>query len=398
MSFSCGVVKSDMGGCFHYRILQPFNELRRFGVEWRTTPFLPNNLHEPQLDTLVRWVEQFDLVVIQRCFMLEIFNRVKTACAIAGRPLLFETDDDYINLDTYNPCYPELNKDGVLDGFKEILRQADHITVSTQELKDIYYPYNTNIKVLPNNIEHINMFRDEHMQNIGADGKVQINELFGFCTYPSYVQFPSPEGTRVEKLFRVGYTATPTHRVDYQETIRPYLEKFLKKFPNTTMIYQGDPWFPQVGHPPEHKNVIFIPNQPHDLYMQNMRNYDVGIAPLMPTIFNMSKSPLKLLEYATWGIPAVAPNFITYNREFKHGENAMLYQNGREFYEMMCHLAENHEETKRLGLNAARHVHENRTEKVNAQERYDFYKSIIEGSPRPLRFIPNQEKEVATTP
>lgn len=397
MSYSIGVIKSDLGGCFYYRVLQPFNELRRYGVEWRTTPFLPNNLYEPQMDTLVRWVEQFDLIIIQRCFMLDIFNRVKTACKIAGRPCLFETDDDYINLDTYNPCYAELNKPGVMEGFKEILRQADHITVSTQELKDIYYPYNQNIKVLPNNIEHINMFKDEHIQPIGPDGKVQINEVFGFVTYPSWVSMNQGENQppRHEKLFRVGYTATPTHRVDFQ-TIQPHFEKFLKKFPNTTVIYQGDPWFPQVGHPPEHKNVIFIPNQQHDLYMQNMRNYDVGIAPLQPTIFNMSKSPLKLLEYASWGIPAVAPNFITYSRSFKHEENAMLYQNGREFYEMMCHMAEDHEHRQKLGLAAARMVHETRTEKVNAQERFDFYKSIIEGSSKPMRFIPTQEAVNAT--
>lgn len=397
MTYSIGVVKSDMGGCFHYRVLQPFNELRRFGVEWRTTPFLPNNLYEPQMDTLVRWVEQFDLVVIQRCFMLDIFNRVKTACKIAGRPLLFETDDDYINLDTYNPCHVELNKPGVMEGFKEILRQADHITVSTQELKDIYYPYNQNIKVLPNNIEHINMFKDEHIQAVGPDGKVAINEVFGFVTYPSWASINHEENQppRHMKLFRVGYTATPTHRVDFQ-TIQPHFEKFLKKFPNTTVIYQGDPWFPQHGHPPEHKNVIFIPNQQHDLYMQNIRNYDVGIAPLQPTIFNMSKSPLKLLEYASWGIPAVAPNFITYNREFTSGENAMLYQNGREFYDMLCHMAEDHEHRQKLGLAAARLVHETRTEKVNAQERYDYYKSIIESSARPLRFIPNKETVNAT--
>lgn len=397
MTFSVGIIKSDLGGCFHYRVLQPFNELRRFGVEWRTTPFLPNNLYEPQMDTLVRWVEQFDLICVQRCFMLPIWERVKTACKIAGRPCLFETDDDYINLDTYNPCYPELNKKGIMDGFKEILRQADYITVSTQELKDIYYPYNQNIKVLPNNIEHINMFRDEHIQAIGPDGKVQINEVFGFVTYPSWVSINQGEAQppRHEKLFRVGYTATPTHRIDFQ-SIQPHFEKFLKKFPNTTVIYQGDPWFPQHGHPPEHKNVIFIPNQQHDLYIQNIRNYDVGIAPLQPTIFNMSKSPLKLLEYASWGIPAVAPNFITYSREFKHEETAMLYQNGREFYEMMCHMAEDHEHRQKMGLAAARMVHETRTEKVNAQERFDFYKSIIEGSAQPKRFLPNKETVNAT--
>lgn len=398
MSYRIGVIKSDMGGCFQLRVLQPFTELKRFGVEWQATPFLPSNLYEPAMDTLVRWVEQFDLIVVQRCFMISIWERIQMACKIAGRPCLFETDDNYCDLEQHNPCHAELNKPGVLDGFREILRRADYITVSTQELKDVYYPYNHNIKVLPNNIEYVNMFKDEHVQAIGSDGKVQINEVFGFVTYPSWISLNQGENQppRHEKLFRVGYTATPTHREDYLHTIQPYLEKFLKKFPNTTMIYQGDPWFPQHGHPPEHKNVIFIPNQPYDLYMNNIRNYDVGIAPLLPNIFNMSKSSLKLLEYGSWGIPAVAPNFVTYNRHFKHEETAMLYQNGREFYEMMCHMAEDHEHRQKLGLAAARMIHETRTEKVNAQERFDFYKSIIEGSAQPKRFLPNKETVNAT--
>lgn len=111
----------------------------------------------------------------------------------------------------------------------------------------------------------------------------------------------------------------------------------------------------------------------------------------------MSKSPLKLLEYASWGIPAVAPNFITYNREFKHEETAMLYQNGREFYEMMCHMAEDHEHRQKMGLAAARHVNEHRTEKVNAQARFDIIRDLVDNSPKPLRFVPAaKETEIAT--
>jgi len=397
--YNINVVRSDLGGCYKYRIEQPFNELRRFDVDYRTTAFLPNNLYEPAMDTLVKWVEQSDLVVLQRCFMYDIFRRLRLACTIAGRKLVFETDDNYIDLDTYNPCHAELNKPGVMEGFKNILREADQIWVSTEELKQAYYMYNTNIKVIPNNIKDINLFKDEHIQAVGPDGKVAINEVFGFVTYPSWASINHEENQppRHMKLFRVGYTATPTHRVDFQ-TIQPHFEKFLKKFPNTTVIYQGDPWFPQHGHPSDHKNVIFIPNQQHDLYMQNIRNYDVGIAPLQPTIFNMSKSPLKLLEYASWGIPAVAPNFVTYNREFTNGENAMLYQNGREFYDMLCHMAEDHEHRQKLGLAAARHVNEHRTEKVNAQARFDIIRDLVDNSPKPLRFVPvAKETEIAAT-
>lgn len=292
-----------MGGCFQYRVLQPMNELRRLGVDYATTAFLPQNIHEPQDDTLVKWVEQFDLIIIQRCFKLEVFERVRRACTVAGRKLIFETDDDYLNLPVYNPCHAELNAPGVLDGFKEILRRSDHITVTTKELRDVYYPFNPNITVLPNNVENVTLFKDEYIQPIGADGKVPLHSVFGFISYPSYVAVNLPNNSQhVEKLFRVGYTGTPTHRQDYL-TIKPHLEKFLEKFPNTIMIYFGDEWFVTHGHPTNHKNVVYAPTVPHDLYMSNIRVFDVGIAPLVPDIFNMGKSSLKLLEYASWGIP-----------------------------------------------------------------------------------------------
>ena len=385
--YKIGVIKSDMGGCFQYRVLQPLNEQKRYGIDYVSTPFLPQNPSEPQDDTILRWVEQFDLIIIQRCFKYDIFQRVHRACQIAGRKLVFETDDDYINLPVYNPCHVEINKDGILEGFKQILREADCITVSTQELKDVYYLYNKNIKVLPNNVEHVTMFKDQYVQPIGPDGKVPLHEIYGFVSYPTWISYEKENKLNLEKLFRVGYTATPTHRQDYL-TIKPYLEKFLTKFPNTVMFYMGDPWFVNEGHPAGHKNVIHIPNLPHDLYLQNIRNFDIGIAPLVPDIFNMGKSSLKLLEYGSWGIPGLAPDYITYNRHFTHGENAMLYKNGREFYEYMCELASNHELRNKLGYNSAKLISEKHTEKANGLERFDYYQSIIEGSAKPLRFIP----------
>lgn len=388
--YKIGVISSDFGGCFYYRIQQPFQDLKAFGIDYNYTVFLPQKVGEDQDHTLVRWVEQFDIILVQRCFKYDIFKRLKRACEIAGRSIIFESDDDYINLPQYNPCFKEMQSEGAIDGFKQILREADSISVTTQELRDVYYPYNQNIKVIPNNIRNVSLFKDEYVQEIGEDGRVPFHEVFGFVSYPSFAAVNVPgKGKHIEKLFKIGYTATPTHRMDYL-TIKPHLEKFLKKYPNTIMWYIGDPWFKE-NHPVDHKNVIFVPNSQYDLYMQNIRNFDVGIAPLVPDIFNMSKSPLKLLEYASWGIPAVAPNYVTYNREFKDGETAMLYNNGKEFYEKLEILMQDHQLRHRMGLNAAIHVDQTRTERVNAKERAEYYIDLIEKTPKSLRFRPNKK-------
>lgn len=389
--YRIGVVKSDMGGCFQYRVLQPFNELRRLGVDYTSTAYLPTSPFMDPEDTLVQWVEQFDLIMVQRCFKYDVFQRLRRACDIAGRKLVFETDDDYINLPAYNPCHAELNAPGVMEGFKNILRESDHITVTTQELKDVYYQYNKNITVLPNNVENVTLFKDEFVDTLDASGKIHLRETFGFIQYPSFVEVDNPNtGKRqVEKLFRLGYTATPTHRQDFL-TIKEHLGRFLEKFPNTIMFYFGDEWFLH-NHPSHHKNVVFMRNMPHDLYMQNIRIFDLGIAPLVPDIFNMGKSSLKLLEYGSWGIPGLAPDYITYNRHFKDGETFFGYKNGKEFYDKLCIAAEDHSLRQKVGLAAANMVHKTRTERENAQERFDLYESIIEGSPKELIFTPNKE-------
>jgi len=382
-----------MGGCFHLRILQPFSELKKFGIDYAHSAFLPSSVGGNPEAALIAWVEQFDMIILQRCFKYEIFSRLKRACQIAGRKLVFETDDDYFFIPPTNPCHKEMHAPGVMDGFKKILAESDHITVTTQELKDIYLPYNKNITVLPNNVENVSLFKDEYAQMVGPDGNFVFDQTilrqWGFLQFPSYTVTPSENGKYLyNKMFRVQYSATPTHKEDYI-AIRPHLEKFLEKFPQTVMTYIGDPWFVEA-HPANHKNVIFVPNTPYDLYIQNLRGADLGIAPLIPDIFNMGKSSLKLLEYGSWGIPAVAPNFITYNRHFKHNETAMLYNNGKEFYEMMCEMATDHDKRRTLGLNAAKMIAAERTERVNAQERFNLYSSLIDGTPKHLRFLPAQ--------
>jgi glycosyltransferase involved in cell wall biosynthesis len=421
--YKIGVIRSDMGGCFQLRILQPFAELRRHGVDYYSTCFLPVNIGEPRMETLVRWIEQFDLIIVQRCFKYNIFKLIRDACHIASRKLVFETDDDYINLPKYNPCSKEMEAPGALEGFLRILSEADYITVTTQELKDIYYPFNPNIYVVPNNVENVSLFKDNWVHPLGEDGRVPLVQTFGFTTYPTYVQItkevnkvPQPH---LEKIIRIGYSATPTHMEDYKTILEP-LGKVLKKHPNIAFFLIGGAgwirhdrkvnckhcdkldlvalgrdcigdWFVDQ-HPPEHKNIIHLPTGPYELYHSHLRNLDIGLAPLVPDIFNMSKSPLKLLELASWGVPAVAPNFITYNRCFEHGKTAMLYYNEKEFAEYLEELITNHDLRIKMGLAAARMVNDTRTERVNSAYRFHLYEDMIKNSPKHLRFTPNKEK------
>lgn len=427
---------SDSGGCRAYRVRMPNIELKRFGVESLEMSFIPNQIGVDPFHTVANIIYQYDLVIIQRCYIYDLVKTIIDACKFVGIPLIFETDDDYLNLPPDNPAYMSIipqhildtlvNPDGktldtervlyerwkALEDYKKILREVDGVTVSTEELKQTLLPYNKNIKVLPNCVPFVYPGRDHSPAESMMDqnGNIHIKNNQGMVSVPSHY---FTEKGAVE-IPRIGYTLSLSHRGKDWDTIKTYWEKLVKKYSTTKLpggvhthgwywVYVGcDPGelgnfigdpsqniFPRDYWLREHYNICKTDRQPwrvapigpseYDLYLYHLRNIDVGIAALhMEGIFNQAKSDIKLKEYAMWGIPGVAPNYITYNRTFKHGETALLYNNGREFMEYVELLANDRQLRMEIGAKAQQMVEQSFLAKDWAEERFNFYKSLVE--------------------
>ncbi len=286
------------------------------------------------------------------------------------------------------------------------------ITVTTEELKRTFYPYNKNIEVLPNNVEQVWEFRDHSPENafysegnsflikddnygVYIDGTMH----FGLATVPNHFIKDTHQGNMAFQVPRVGYVGTPSHRGEDFVTIEYYWEKLIQKYNNQCWwVYIGDKYF-WAKHEElrKSKNLqfrnLFIQQQPYDLYMMNYRNLDVAIAPLMPNMFNMSKSEIKAIEAASWGIPTVLPDYVTYNRSFKHGETALLYKNGKEFYEYTEELIHDPKLRAEIGKRARDYVKAERLEKHWAQKRFNIYKSLVDKTRRLEVYLTTKEKE-----
>lgn len=395
-------INSDSGGCFTYRISIPFTEQRKYGVEYIAYPYLPR-IPEGKggvaLETYIRFLLPYDLVIVQRCYKYEIMAITRHVCDILGKPLIFETDDDYLNIPSHNPCHAEMAVPGQDYKFKEILRMADYVTVTTDELKSVYYQYNKNIMVLPNNVENVHFFKD--IGEVDVDHGEKFSPLItqGFMHFPSYVK---REGAAL-KVIRIGYTCNSTHRADF-ETIKHQLFKVLEKKRNkVAMIYYGDApdarypegyFFAQHVNAIGKENVVSMPGSNYFMYLMNIRNFDIGLAPLEFNMFNMSKSPIKAIEYASWGIPAVLPNYVTYTREFTHNKNCLVYDNSKEFYDCLMTYIEDFELREKHGNDGRLHVGSNRVERLpqNGRKRNNFYNKVM-GMKRPIdQFDPEVEK------
>lgn len=421
------VFASDLSGCNTYRIKFPSIELRRYGVDTSVLTFIPNRPGENQMQTLVNLLEGYDLAILQRCHIPEIFALIRDATDFLGIPLIFETDDDYLHLEEDNPAYwsmvprgllkdsmsrKEINeiRSKYLEAYKWIISSVDLITTSTKELMHTLYPYNKNIEVLPNNVLDTYRFRTYDPENnfIGPDGKFYLPNNMGMISTPSYF---IKEDKTILATPRIGYSCTPSHWGQDWKTVEYYWHKLIQKYSKECwFVYIGanpgpggnwadDPWMKQ------HREVVqrfglknrALPIAPgeYDLYNFHLRNLDIGIAPLAPNIFNMSKSEIKWLEYSSWGIPSVLPNYITYNRSAVNGETALLYDNGREFQEAIQTLIHDSELRYKIGLNALNWVENNRVEKLWAKRRFDIYKDLVDNSYRLKVFEPEVNNDKA---
>jgi glycosyltransferase involved in cell wall biosynthesis len=407
-------------------------------------------------------MKEYDLVICQRLTNYDLCKFITDAAFLHGIPVVLETDDDYLHLSPGNPCYygtnlnselldfarecqrngemeklqglmPQLEADRLagLESYKRAIKLFDAVTVTTPELRATLLPYNKNVEVFGNNIEHVHWHKDHSLEQSTKDGKLVSKNLMGMYTVPSFFPERDPQNfepilqdgqMQIKRIYRVGYACTSSHMQDWSTVHEPWNSLINKWGDKAHFIYMGDPWFYKTQkaftggkhdkHTPEcagyvnegyatgcnlnpegdgrQNRRIHIPESTVPMYLLNSRALDCFIAPLEPTIFNMSKSDLKALEGASWGACPVLPDYVTYARFWEHGKTAMLYKNQREFVEILDYLLTNPAVMEQIGRNARQYVYEERLEKHHAERRFNFYKSIIESKKRLVPITPNK--------
>ncbi len=104
-------------------------------------------------------------------------------------------------------------------------------------------------------------------------------------------------------------------------------------------------------------------------------NFDIGIAPILDTPFNRSKSELKLLEYAMVGTPTVAINIPPYL-----GTPAIQIENNpHKWYTKLMYCLDNPEYIKVKWQEQYDWVLENRDIAIWGKKRAELYESLLNG-------------------
>jgi glycosyltransferase involved in cell wall biosynthesis len=259
-------------------------------------------------------LDDVDVLVMQRpafAYGARQFDRMAGHVA-----RVYETDDDMLSMETSNS--PFTTDPRSPESVRYCLRRAEMVTVSTPYLAELYAPYNSNIRVLPN------------------------------CVKAELLDMPRKRRDRVT----IGWQGGLSHLVDMC-VIQDELTGVLHDNPGVDMHFIGQDFSPLqwVKNPALETRCRFSPwcDDVGDYY--KLYDFDIAIAPLADRPFNKAKSHLKALEAAARGVPVIAQDMEPYREFVRDGETGYLVRSGQEWAKRLTELI--HDEAAREEMGAA---------------------------------------------
>lgn len=300
----------DASGCGWYRITMPLRELARHG-------------HDVKLmigsDVRAKDAAEWPLIVGQRVDKhdaLPAWRRFR-----ARSRLVYEIDDDVFSIEPTNwQAYGIYSRGDTLDAVAHCAETADLVTVTTEPLATVMRQYNDRVTVLPNHVPG------------------------WLCDYER------PPNERPV----AGWGGGASHGADIGLVARP-MREFLTRHPGWDGHLMGTDYRPTI----KHDRVGFTPwinvgEEPEAFY--KAIRYDIGLAPLVPSVFSTSKSAIKALEYAALGIPVIASDVEPYREFVLHGTTGFLVKYDHEWLKYLDVLAADDGLRAEMGSKAREHA------------------------------------------
>lgn len=249
------------------------------------------------------------------------WSKLKPSVLNGSFNYIFEIDDDLLNVPVDKD--PKSVYKDYKETLQELLTNAHLIMVSTQSLESKYKKYNSNIKVIPNQLNQ------RYWLDINLSKSKKPKNSSSFLYFGSY--------THLEDL----------------ETIIPELDKVYKrnsgfklKLIGVTNNVINKPWVEQIAIPNESKAYPeFI-----RFLQESCQDCIAGLAPLKESEFNNHKSDLKIKEYIGLGLHVIAKNSQTY-QGFSDNPYVKLVDN-HEWYNAIIDMINNRQELDTVKINS----------------------------------------------
>ena len=336
----------NMNACPFIRIHTPFSELSKdkdyhffiYGKE-----IMPRLDAENMINDHI-----FDVIVIQRVnpYSTKILKKAKKH----NIKVIYDTDDDFLDINPSNPSYTYILEN--FDNIQKLVKSADQITVSTEELKK--------------RLNKLDIDNVEIVKNYHVNDSLPIR----------------PFEFRGNEAIKIGYFGTLTHQGDLDlvhNVILRLKDMFYKKGIQVIFEMAGA----AIVEDSDWINVVKLPYYPMAAdafyeWLSKNSDWDIGIIPLLNTEFNKCKSELKYIEFAALGIPVVASDISVYSDTIQNGVNGYLSGNEDEWVDKLSILIEDPILRNGIVNNARDDIMENYNLKSRVDQWDDIFKRLLE--------------------
>lgn len=338
------------GAVSQVRIISPYKELykkRKIRYRLITLDKAKEITHHDLWDVDILVFQRIDFAPLLKVLRFAKRNGVKT---------VYEIDDNLLELPPDNPGYVHYNRDEVRNTIIQFVKEVDFMTVSTEPLKEYFSRYNSNIIVLPNQIDR---------------------EIFCHTSKNT--------GDRI----RIGFAGTVTHQGDFLQAI-PALKRLQKEYKNRIQLVFIN-FMPLEFR--DNPDVEFIPGidyLPKFAKILAGANLDIGLAPLKFNEFNRGKSDVKFLEYGIQKIAGIYSDYVPYSNTVSDGITGLLVEseNPNLWYEKIKYLIDNPAEIVKIKENAYEHVLTKRSFDTQAIRWFDAYRARAGVEPNRIQHKP----------
>lgn len=283
------------------------------------------------LNTIV--LEQSHVIVMQRDFPRhsEMYKLVRETVLRNKLKEIYDVDDLLWYLPSTHPDFTSgYYREAVLP-MLHALKEADLVTVPTENLQEFALNYNSNVKVLPN-------YFDDYL----------------------WLLRPPTQDSNKDRPVRIGYMGGRSHLPDLA-IVAPAIKKVASLFGKAVKwIFWGIDPSPVLG------SGIFMEVHPYfsndyplfAAYFQN-QEADLFFAPLSDNPFNRCKSPLKYLEYSALGAPVVFSDIPPYSPVIRDGENGFLAKTEQEWQNKLISLIGDSDMRYKIAMTAQDDIRKN---------------------------------------
>jgi glycosyltransferase involved in cell wall biosynthesis len=281
-----------------YRCHVPGVELKKRGYEVVLDDKLPRVV-----------VKEFDVLVFQESADPGILQAIYDANSL-GKLTVYEIDDYLWQISEENPSFSFWTRES-LKWAEACIKASKLVTTTTPYLAKRLRHLNSNIIILPN------MLPDE------------------------FWQF-SCKKKKGEQLV-IGWAGGHSHWNDLC-LLRGVVEQILDEYPEVEFQVAGMREYPFQPH----DRIKLLKATTVEKYPQILRNFDIGLAPLVDSEFNRCKSDLKYLEYTMAGAAFIGSKVEPYLQSVANGENGFLAKGAKDWLRYLRRLIENEHLRKKI--------------------------------------------------